>query len=156
MMTAVQAAARLGCFGIFTYSWSAVLFEDAYAQLHDEAYSAVRDGLTLFIVYGSGSDLIARSCSTTSRQCDEFEHVCTAEKGNAEMADICGGGAKASRLAARRCVLHGSHFDLVVNIDLARRQVQQKVYEYFEKTDVLVAVMAAVCMPFGRMRHLAS
>eukprot|EP00969_Alexandrium_andersonii_P329804 14574581-Alexandrium_andersonii.AAC.1 len=62
---------------------------------------------------------------------DEFEHVYTRQASKVDIADICGGEGRSSTVAAQRHMHIGPNFDLVLGVDLARRENQPRVLKYF-------------------------
>ena len=127
---------------------------ETHAMDEDEEEPATA-GLDLFMLYGCDwtADMTALHTVILSGM-EEFEHIYLNHKAEVQIAEVCGGEAKASRLAARHHLRHGPNFDLVVGVDLTVRETQLRVLRYFHNTDVLVAVMAPVCTPFGPMSHL--
>ena len=85
----------------------------------------------------------------------DFENVYkTQNKTLIKIAEVCGGEARTSRLATRHHLSIGPNFDIIVGVDLTTRENQHRVLKYFHEEDVLVAVMAPVCTPYGPMSHL--
>eukprot|EP00969_Alexandrium_andersonii_P361852 15458468-Alexandrium_andersonii.AAC.1 len=62
---------------------------------------------------------------------DEFEHVYTNQASRVDIAGICGGEGRSSTIAARRHMHAGPNFDLVLGVDLTRRENQSRVLKYF-------------------------
>ena len=58
------------------------------------------------------------------------------------------------KLAMRRQLTTGKNFDLVTGVDLNNASEQYYVRQYFLTNDVLVAVMATTCAPFGPLGTL--
>ena len=85
---------------------------------------------------------------------DEFEHIYHNQPSEVELAEICGGVARTSRLAARRRKQHGPNFDMVVGVDLTVPSTQKQVLKYFQTVTVLVPGMAPVCTHYGPLSNL--
>ena len=68
-----------------------------------------------------------------------------------DIAEQCGGVARATTLAARRSLCAGPNFDLITGDDLNNRRDQEHTKKYIDKHHVLVVVMAPTCGPFGPM-----
>ena len=68
-----------------------------------------------------------------------------------DIAELCGGVARATTLAVRRSLRAGPNFDLITGVDLNNRKDQELTKKYIDKHHVLVVVMAPTCGPFGRM-----
>eukprot|EP00969_Alexandrium_andersonii_P067918 2996371-Alexandrium_andersonii.AAC.1 len=57
---------------------------------------------------------------------DEFEHVYANQSSRVDIAEICGGEGRSSTIAARRHMRTGPNFDLVLGVDLTRRENQSR------------------------------
>ena len=68
-----------------------------------------------------------------------------------DIAELCGGVARATTLAVRRSLRAGPNFDLITGVDLNNRKDQELTKSYIDKHHVLVVVMAPTCGPFGPM-----
>ena len=68
-----------------------------------------------------------------------------------DIAELCGGIARAITLAVRGSLRAGPNFDLITGVDLNNRKDQELAKKYIDKHHVLVVVMAPACGPFGLM-----
>ena len=68
-----------------------------------------------------------------------------------DIAELCGGVARATTLAVRRSLRAGPNFDLITGVDLNNRKDQDLTKKYIDKHHVLVVEMAPTCGPFGPM-----
>ena len=68
-----------------------------------------------------------------------------------DIAELCGGVARATILAVRRSLRVGPNFGLITGVDLNDRKDQELTKKYIVKHHVLVVVMAPTCGPFGPM-----
>ena len=68
-----------------------------------------------------------------------------------DIAELCGGVARAAILAVRRSLRAGPNFDLITGVDLNNRKDQELAKKNIDKHHVLVVVMAPTCGPFGPM-----
>ncbi len=66
-----------------------------------------------------------------------------------DVAELCGGEARASRVGIRRSLKTGKNFDIVTECDLNVASEQLACRKYFLTQTVLVALMAPTCKPFG-------
>ena len=71
-----------------------------------------------------------------------------------DIAEICGGEARTTQIGVRRHLKCGMNFDLVTNFDLCNKDQAHQAWLYFKYNDVLVAIMAPVCGPYGPMANL--
>jgi hypothetical protein len=67
---------------------------------------------------------------------------------------VCEGEARATKLATRRRLSTGKNFDLVAGFDLTKTKDRQYGLMYFKVSNVLVAIMAPICGPFGPLGYL--
>ena len=112
-------------------------------------------GLEKFLLYGVVRPTAMQTLKTAVlTNLDEFEYVCCSPPSCIELAEICGGEARSSRLASRTKMRHGPTFDLVLGVGIAEPSHQQRVLQYFGTVTVLVAVMAPFCTPYGTMSNL--
>ena len=72
-----------------------------------------------------------------------------------DAAELCGGAARATKLAVRRKLRTGQNFDLITNVDLNNPRDQPETKKYAHENHVLVMVMAPTCGPFGPMGRLS-
>eukprot|EP00969_Alexandrium_andersonii_P122539 5417087-Alexandrium_andersonii.AAC.1 len=56
-----------------------------------------------------------------------FEHVYKSQTSKVDIAETCGGEGRSFSIAARRHTRAGPNFDLVVGVDLTRRENQTRV-----------------------------
>eukprot|EP00969_Alexandrium_andersonii_P182078 8046285-Alexandrium_andersonii.AAC.1 len=63
----------------------------------------------------------------------EFEDVCNSQTSKVDIAEICGGEGRSGHIAARRHMRTGPNFDLVLGVDLTRRDNQSRVRKYVAK-----------------------
>ena len=68
-----------------------------------------------------------------------------------DIAEICGGVARATTLAVRRSIRGGPNFDLITGVDLTNCRDQELTKKCIVKRHVLVVAMAPTCGPFGPM-----
>ena len=69
-----------------------------------------------------------------------------------DIAELCGGVARATTFAVRRSLRTcWSSFDLIIGVDLNNRRDQELTKKYLDKHHVLVVVLAPTCGPFGPM-----
>ena len=68
-----------------------------------------------------------------------------------DIAELCGGQARATTLAIRRSLRAGPNFDLITGVNLNNQKDQFLTKRYTDTHHVLVAVMAPTCGPFGPM-----
>jgi hypothetical protein len=67
---------------------------------------------------------------------------------------VCGGEARATKVATRRRLSTGKNFDLVAGFDLTKAKDRQYGLQYFRISNVLVVIMAPICGPFGPLGYL--
>eukprot|EP00969_Alexandrium_andersonii_P038658 1694513-Alexandrium_andersonii.AAC.1 len=63
----------------------------------------------------------------------EFERVYTSSQSKVDLAKVCGGEGRASQVAARRHARAGPNFDLVLGVDLTRRDNRSRVLRCFAR-----------------------
>ena len=68
-----------------------------------------------------------------------------------DIAELCGGVARATSLAVRRSLRTGPNFDLITGVGFNNRKDQELTKKYIDRHHVLVVVMAPTCGPFGPM-----
>ena len=68
-----------------------------------------------------------------------------------DIAELCGGVARATTLAVRRSLRAGQNFDLITGVDLNNRGDQELTKNRIDRHHVLVKVEAPTCGPFGPM-----
>ena len=68
-----------------------------------------------------------------------------------DIAELCGGVARATTLAVRRSLRAGPNFDLITGVDLNNRKDREVTKKCIDKHHVLVVVMAPTRGPFGPM-----
>ena len=66
-----------------------------------------------------------------------------------DIVELCGGEGRSSKVAVRRHLGVGNNFDIVTGTDLNDPVQQRKVLKYINTNNVLVAIMAPTCAPFG-------
>ena len=66
-----------------------------------------------------------------------------------DLAELCGGEARTTKLAIRRRLRAGPNFDLVTHVDFNKPQDQANTRHYFQDNEALALVMAPTCGPFG-------
>ena len=85
---------------------------------------------------------------------EEFYFATSINKPQIDIAEICGGEARTSKLAVRRHLTTGKNIDLIAGCDLTKAKDRHFAKLYFETSDVLVVVMAPICGPFGPLGYL--
>ena len=97
--------------------------------MHPESWSGHVLRIEQFMLYGvvvlpaAMQTLIAAVLTNLG----DFEYVCYNKPFFIELAEICGGEARTSRLAARRTRTHRPNFDMVLGVGLTGPSNQQRV-----------------------------
>ena len=71
-----------------------------------------------------------------------------------DIAEVCGGEARTTKVGIRRRLRTGRNIDLVTGCDLRDKAVYADGLKYFKTNTVLVAVMAPACGPYGPLSHM--
>ena len=136
--------------------WVDALFaEDSDSD--DEGTPHMCDYLENIIGYGPLTDqhfYLANLQVYVAKDIDELILVANTKGRGVDIAEICGGEARASQLTVRRSFRVGPNFDLVTQCDLSKPKDAESCYQYFVTCTVLVAVMAPCCDCYGPISHL--
>ena len=79
----------------------------------------------------------------------ELSEIAAVYTAGIDVAELCGGLGRTSKVAIRRLLKTGKNFDLVTGCDLNQASEAAACCKYFRNNNVLVAVMAPTCGPFG-------
>jgi len=85
---------------------------------------------------------------------DELVAFLTSAGPGMDIVELCGGEGRSSKVAVRRHLSIGNNFDIVTGTDLNDPVQQRKVLNYINSNNVLVAIMAPTCAPFGPISSL--
>ena len=73
---------------------------------------------------------------------EHIEHVLTCIGPGVDIAELCGGDARSTKVAIRRRLVGGRNYDFVTQVDLGCPQQQIKTLQYLKTHPVLVLIMA--------------
>eukprot|EP00969_Alexandrium_andersonii_P180393 7973220-Alexandrium_andersonii.AAC.1 len=83
--------------------------------------------MSTFMLYGSHRSLDMSHLQTVHLSTlDEFESVYTSSSSKVDLAEVCGGEGRTSSVAVRRHMPTGPNFDLVLGVDLTKRDNQHR------------------------------
>ena len=90
----------------------------------------------------------------TAENIDQMVLIANTKGSGIDIAEVCGGVGRTTKIGIRRKLKCGPNFDLVCNCDLTVPADQESCLKYFKNHHVLVAILAPICGPFGPMSHL--
>ena len=139
----------------FVDDWTDYLMTGIGDDVLEDNDDPICDNLSLFMLWGEvpykpEANLLVVYPSNT----EELLSFLNAKGDGIDIAEVCGGEARATQLGVRRRLRTGRNFDLVTDFDLTNSKDAHFAYQYFVKNDVLVAVMAPVCGPYGPISTL--
>ena len=139
---------------MFSGEW--VLDTDSSDE-EDDLVDPIATGVLTTMLYGPTADLhhyVDNLKVFVASNIQEFSLVSSQRPSTIDIAEICGGQSRTSKLAVRKRLKVGSNFDLVTHTDLADPRDARSALEYFKSNRVAVAVMAPCCDCYGPLSHL--
>ena len=133
---------------IDTFQATTVIVEELSESSDDEDYSFLS-----YMLWGSNmiqSIKVSPKILQTSNM-EEAYSLLQAIGPGVDIAELCGGQARATTLAVRRSLRAGPNFDLITGVNLNNQKDQFFTKQYIDTHHVLVVVMAPTCGPFGPM-----
>ena len=108
------------------------------------------DGLPSWMLWGSelGAPDTSMVQAFHATEVSELLSMLHAVGSSIDVAELCGGAARATKLAVRRKLRTGQNFDLITNVDLNNPRDKAETKKYVQENHVLVMVMAPTCGPF--------
>ena len=126
--------------------------QEADAISSDSAQSSDDDHITGFQHFGltNASGLAEPPSSVMiAASLDEVAQILAYAGPGVDVAELCGGEARATTVAIRRRLVGGRNFDLVTQVDLGCPQQQRTCLNYLTQHSVLVLIMAPRCRTLG-------
>ena len=136
-------------------TWTSCLLTEIGDDVLEDMDDPLCDNITLFMFWGEvpykhEANLLVVYPSNT----EELLALLAARGEGIDVAEVCGGEARTTQLGVRRRLTTGQNFDLVTDFDLSNSKDCHYAYQYFVRNNVLVAVMAPVCGPYGPISTL--
>ena len=136
-------------------TWSDYLLSNIGDDVLEDNDDPMCDNISLFMLWGEVPyKLEANLLVVYPSNTEELLSFLTAKGDGIDIAEVCGGEARATQLGVRRRLRTGKNFDLVTDFDLSNDKDAYYAYQYFVRNNVLVAVMAPVCGPYGPLSTL--
>ena len=123
--------------------------KDLFVHFDDDTLC---DNLALYMFYGCSAERCSSMPNLLTVRCSNIQEAITLLLSHGrgfDIAEVCGGEARTTTLAVRRRLKAGPNFDLTTDINLCDPKDIHFTLHYFRDYDVLVAVMAPVCTPYG-------
>ena len=122
-------------------------------DVSSSAHSSIVDQLFLTMLYGSVVTVPVPQVFRAT-DLDQLSLVVNTRGPGYDIAEVCGGVARTTRVGVRRKLRCGPNFDLVTGCDLCTKEGQHQCFRFFQNNLVLVAILAPVCGPYGPLANL--